>query len=242
MRPGAIKDVVSLQASPFYLLDKEDRSRCIVESARDLDFEHVRCSADRGHTRPGKRLNQLNVVVPCKPKPDVMFTQFHDYLMLDRVREEFFANGVTGINFASTKAVVKGTHEKLTLWEAIVVGWGGNVAPESGVHLEEECPVCHDRYYSAISNPENLIQLDQWDGSDVFMIWPLPKFMFVTERVARLIIRSHIIGVNVLKALPPSLLGDDGFGPGGLGLWMPDERAHVIGDPLGIYSYRQDCT
>jgi hypothetical protein len=240
MKPWAIKDVVSLQASPFYLLDldKEDRSGCIVESGRGLDFEQVRCSADRGHTRPGRRLNQLDVVVHRKPIPDVMFTQFHDYLMLDRVREEFVGNGVTGLNFASTKAVVKGTQEKLTLWEAIVVGWGGHVAPESGVHLEEECPVCHDRYYSAISDPEKLIQLDQWDGSDVFMIWPLPKFMFVTERVARLIMRSGIIGVNVLKALPPSLLGD-GFGPGGLGLWMPDERAHMIGDPLGIYSYCQ---
>jgi hypothetical protein len=233
-------DAVSLQASPFYLLDRDDRSMCIVESAEDLHFEKVRCSADWGHARPGRRLNQLNVLVPCKPVPDVMFTQFHDYLMLDRVREEFVGNGITGINFVSTKAMVKRTAGGLTLWEAVAVGWGGHVSPKSGVHLEEECSVCHHRHYSAISDPERLIQLDQWDGSDVFMIWPLPKFMFVTERAARLITQSRITGINLLKALPPSLIESDGFGPGGLGLWMPDERAHMIGDPLGIYSYRPD--
>jgi hypothetical protein len=233
--PGKI---VSLEASPFFLLDRQRPSECRVDSGADIEYEQVICRLDRGHTRAGRRMNQLNVVVPCDPVPDLMFTEFHEYLMTGRARDQFIAREITGIDFVPTKAVSKRTREHLTVWEAIVLGWGGQAAPESGVRVEEECPVCHHRHYSRISDPERLIQLDQWDGSDVFMIWPLPAFMFVTEKVIDLIIENSITGATWRKSLPPHLLEGDGYSPGGLALWMPEERARVIGDPLGIFSYR----
>jgi hypothetical protein len=232
------RTIVSLDASPLFLLDGQPQSECIVESWKDLEFERVTCPIDHGHRRPGKRLKHLNVAVPCEPVPDVMFTQFHEYLMTDRTRDQFVARGITGVDFVPTKAVSKRSKKSLKVWEATISGWDGQVAPESGVRVEEECPGCHHRHYSPISDPEKLIQLDQWDGADVFMIWPLPAFMFVTERVIDLIVDNSITGVTFRKTLPPSLLEGDGFSPGGLALWMPDARAHEIGDPLGIYNYR----
>jgi hypothetical protein len=167
-----------------------------------------------------------------------MFTEFHEYLMTSRARDQFITRGITGIDFVPTNSVSRLTGKSLEVWEATVLGWGGQAAPESGVRMQEECAACHHRHYSSITNPERLIQLDQWDGSDVFMIWPLPAFMFVTERVIDLIVDSSITGVTWRKNLPAHLLDGDGYSPGGLALWMPDERAHAIGDPLGIFSYR----
>lgn len=230
------RKIVSLEASPFYLLDRDRQTACRVDSGTDIEYEQVICRVDRGHTRPGRRLNRLNVVVPCDPAPDVMFTEFHEYLVTGRIRDQFVASGITGIDFVPTKAVSKRTRKSLEVWEATILGWGGQVAPESGVRLEEECPVCHHRHYSPINDPEKLIQLDQWDGSDVFMIWPLPAFMFVTERVVDLISENSITGVTWRKTLPPS--AGCGYSPGGLSLWMPEGRAHAIGDSLGIFSYR----
>lgn len=158
--------------------------------------------------------------------------------MVDKVRDRFIKSRITGIDFVPTNAVTKRAGENLKVWEATIVGWGGQLAPESGVQLEEECPACHNRYYSPIRDAERLIQLDQWDGSDVFMMWPLAKFMFVTEKVADLVIQNLITGVTLRKTLPPDLLAGDGFGPGGLALWMPEARAHEIGDRLGICCYR----
>ncbi len=57
--------------------------------------------------------------------------------------------------------------------------------------------------------------------------------MFVTERVAEVIRVNRLKGV-VLKH-PRELDMSGGFTPGRLAWWMPDERAHELGNPLGIY-------
>ena len=43
-----------------------------------------------------------------------------------------------------------------------------------------------------------LIDASKWDGSDFFMVWPLPLFIFVTDRVVRAIHDSRLTG-GVLK-------------------------------------------
>jgi hypothetical protein len=39
-------------------------------------------------------------------------------------------------------------------------------------------------FYSAIEEPRELVDFKNLDGSDFFMIWPLPRYRFVTARVA----------------------------------------------------------
>ena len=48
--------------------------------------------------------------------------------------------------------------------------------------------------YSDFTNPEFLIDESQWDGSDFFMVWPLPRFIFVSNRGPRLICRHELTG------------------------------------------------
>ena len=69
---------------------------------------------------------------------------------------------------------------------------------------------------------------------EVFIMWPLPAFIFVTERVVQVFKENGLKGAEFAKTfpvLPPGI----GFSPQRLSYSMPQDRAHEIGDPLGIY-------
>jgi hypothetical protein len=110
----------------------------------------------------------------------------------------------------------------------------GGVAPaESGIRQVYYCPGCRATDWSDLSNPEGLIDPRNWDGSDFFVIWPMPAFFFVTERVVEVFRRSGLKGAEFAKTFPAG--GGMGFSPPRLSHVMPKDRAHEIGDPLDIY-------
>ena len=122
------------------------------------------------------------------------------------------------------------------LSELVVTGWGGMAPPESGIKLIERCEGCSHYVYSAWSNPQNLIDSSQWDGSDFFVVWPLPSHIFVTECVVRVIRDNRLSGI-VLKpsgdlVFPPETIPT--LSTGRLSDWMPPERARELGAALGI--------
>jgi hypothetical protein len=43
----------------------------------------------------------------------------------------------------------------------------------------------------------NLLDQNQWDGSDFFMVWPYPKFIFITARVAEFIKKYKLTGARL---------------------------------------------
>ena len=65
------------------------------------------------------------------------------------------------------------------------------------------------------------------------MVWPLPRFIFITDRVRQLIEAHGLTGCRFV--MPEELADMDGFGPGRLSYWMPEKRARNLGEPLGIY-------
>jgi hypothetical protein len=50
----------------------------------------------------------------------------------------------------------------------------------------------------------------QWDGSDIFIVWPLPKFIFITDRVRQFLLASKLKDMMIT---PIEKLGflSDGF-------------------------------
>lgn len=107
--------------------------------------------------------------------------------------------------------------------------------PESGLKFSKEksCPHCNHLRYVGPGDPTKLVREDQWDGSDFFMVWPLPKHYFVTQRVVDLVRSEKITGVQIKR--PDQLEIIDGATPGPLSRYMPDARAKKLGEPLGIY-------
>ena len=112
-----------------------------------------------------------------------------------------------------------------------LVGCAGSEC--SGIHEVLRCPVCGKLEYSKLLHPEKLINLQAWDGSDFFIVWPLPRYIFVTERVVKLFETHKLSGARFTQEMDPTV--GEGYGPGRLSYWMPEDRAHFLGDPLDIF-------
>ena len=79
----------------------------------------------------------------------------------------------------------------------------------------------------------SLIDPQQWDGGDFFMVWPLPRYIFATDKVVKFMRDEKLTGI----AFTPldQLKSGSELGPGRLSDYMPEDRAHELGDSLGIY-------
>jgi len=201
----------------------------------EMDLEQVICPANDGHRRGGKRLTDLSVTLSGSNTQDFVWTWQSECLLTDSVLELFKAEGFTGFEIKPVKArYKKSKNTPPRLWELVVTGWAGIAPPETGINLVEHCEPCHMRRYSTCLHLDKLIDASQWDGSDFFMVWPLVRYIFITDRVAEMIRSQRLTGA-VIK--PPSELefSGSGFGPGRLSSWMPEARARELGEPLGIY-------
>jgi hypothetical protein len=222
-------------AEEFWHLADSGLERNLAEwDQTAVDLESVICPIDPGHQRPGKRITDLSVILPNSPLGDFVWTWQSECLVQSRPLEIFKERGFRGFKTTPVQARFKRPGvEPPKLWELSVTGWGGVAPTASGVHLIKSCPGCGLLQYSGFTNPEHLVDLDAWDGSDFFMVWPLPGFIFVTNRVAEAILNRGLTG---LKLLPLSgLTSHDGLSPGRLSYWMPEPRARKLGEPLGIY-------
>lgn len=228
---------------------KQDRFWCVNDSSLsdarfawwvegEVDFAQVTCPLNEFHMRPGARTCDLSIVLPNKPVQDFVWTWMNECLIQDHVLGIFRSRGVTGFQVKPVRArFERPGHKPLpVLWELVVTGWGGMAAEASGIKLKTSCEGCGMLRYTDLSAHERLLDESQWDGSDVFMVWPLPKFRLVTARVADLIRERRFSGATLTPISKiNSLFGSTpGFGPGRLSYWMPKERAKQLGAPLGI--------
>ena len=219
----------------FWHLDGPKSTKGRAGWADDMDFEStVICPLDEGHQRPGKRLPKLSVTLPRGEIQDFVWTWYGECLVQDKVLDLFRRHEFSGYSVKPVKAKFKVACEnKLPkLWELIVTGWAGMASSESGIKLIERCEGCGHTVYSESNHPGELIDVSRWDGSDFFIVWPLPRFILVTDRVAQLIHDNGLTGATLKRPNDLDLSG--GFSPGRLSHWMPEERARTLGGSLGI--------
>jgi hypothetical protein len=119
------------------------------------------------------------------------------------------------------------------LFEFVVTGWGGWAAPAAGVSLVESCPACGDKIYK-IAEPSRLIDPAAWDGSDLFIVWPLPGYRFASDRLANILRQEKVSGVELAPA--PKLPAERGVrvAPATLTACMPKDRARELSQRFGI--------
>ena len=224
--------------SVFWNLRKAESTSRRAEWAHDEmgpeSWGETRICPIEGPLGGGRRVKDLSITLPGNTLEDIVWTWDSECLLTDRVLDLFRSSGLTGFEIKPVKAVFKRAREKPPrLRELVVTGWGGVAPPESGIKLAWQCPACGRRKYSDCVNPDKLIDASQWDGSDLFMVWPLPAFIFVTDRVAQ-VIRDNSLTGAVLKRLGDLDFGTGGFSPARLSYRMSEERAKELGGPFGI--------
>lgn len=204
----------------------------------EVELESIRCPLHSGHERGGRRLTNLSVTLPGEAIDDVMWTWQSECLITDRVLKIFRAEALTGFEVKGVKAAFKQSNRKPPrLWELIITGWAGIAPAESGIRLLERCEACSRTVYSTWTTPDRLVNVSEWDGSDFFLVWPLPKYIFATGRVADAVRNYSLSGVSlepIEKLVSPTSVIPR-LSPGRLSYYMPDQRAFDLGASLGIY-------
>jgi len=198
----------------FYKLSGGNQFK--IEFAAGNDWEEIKCSASPSHQRAGERITDLRVVLPSSTVPHFMRTPLNDWIITEDTALLFEEAGFIGylLKPVTIVSVKKGNKEEVPkLWEFIALGNGGEALPKSGILLRYECPICKLKRYTDFRNGL-FIDEHQWDGSDFFSVWPLTKYIIVTERVKQFI-EQHTLS-NCMLIPTAELIGK--VEEGGLGL------------------------
>jgi len=217
----------------FYLHSLESTSKRAEWVHEEMKLEAVKCPIDAGHQHPGRRLTSLSVRIPRTRVLDFTWTWYSECLISDRVLAAFRSQKFRG--FEALPVRTNRPSGKGRLWELALRGWGGLADPVSGVSLKEKCQHCGFTNYSRLRKPDRLIDVKQWDGSDFFMVWPLPRFVFITGRVRDFILDHKYSGVDISEISGLLEIWHAGYSPGVLRYWLPAELARKYGKPLDIY-------
>jgi hypothetical protein len=214
----------------FWCLSAPRTERLLAErNDRENQAEIIKCSREPGHQRGGKRLTALSVFLPREFQGDFLWTWHTDCLISRRALHVLAEHDLTGFEAkpAVTRLKVAGTQPPEFL-EFRAVGWGGVAPEESGIKLTEYCESCGHSEYSTFTHPEKLIDQSQWDGSDFFIVWPLPKFIFVSQRARDVITKERLSGAAVEPVENLKRGTVISISPGKLEYWFPPKKVGEI--------------
>lgn len=218
--------------SEFWLLQWSRMSNVAITKGR---YEQVICPTNPGHLFGRQKFGELWVELPPRSLSDFEWTWTSDILISPRAVQVLKENRVTGFE---TKPLMKATYSKRSrrepppLFELAVTGWGG-MGESAGVQLIEFCPSCRYRHYR-IAEPRRLIDPSAWDGSDFFIVWPLPRHRFVSDRLAQIIRRNRLSGAKLIPAADLPMDPGDGASPGTLADFVPEDRARELGKKFDV--------
>lgn len=202
-----------------------------------MDLEQIYCPIDSGHQRGGRRLSDLCILLPSSFIQDIVWTWQSECLLQNHVLDLFRAEGFTGFDVKPVTARIKNCAKTPpVLWELVVIGWAGAARQESGIKLVEYCQACKHAIYSGLKFPENLVDVSRWDGSDFFMVWPMPKIVFISHHVADCIRDNRLTGATLERSDNYKLFSQTSrhFSPGRLSDWIPEALAHKLGEATDI--------
>jgi hypothetical protein len=220
----------------FWALDPPDNQKLLAKRTEDVvRLKTVICPANSGHQQAGRRVGQLSVDLPRDFERDFIWTWHSDCLLTKRAVSALRKNRVTGFETLPVTARFRQSLlDPPELFELRVTGWAGIAPLSSGVRLVEHCEHCGLLVYSNFKDATQLIDLKLWDGSDFFMIWPLPRFIFLTERAKNVIERAGLEGAIFVPAEKLPASEHRHLSPGRLSYWMSKERAHELDELYGI--------
>lgn len=223
-----------------FLLESAVKENDRLSYRPDMSFETEPCKADPKHARHQRRSRPLRVIAPVRPRSDFQWTHYNDCIVSARVKAVMVESAISGVAFREVETFTTAgdrfaTHE---LYELVVTGWGGMAPASSGVTVIEECPFCRRRVFSRFTDPGRMFDLERWDGTDIFLIWPLPKFIFAMGSVRDLLARNGFSGVGIcpITTVPMHPLITT-LTPGSIADWFDGARvqelSRAVEDSLG---------
>src|SRR6266536_1266524 len=155
----------------------------------EAQTEILPCPITKEHVGGSRRISPLYVQVKHDRRDDLMIWCWGPGCVVhEQLLGDFAQQGFTGYQIRPATVRFRDGSTSIDYRELIVTGWAGMAAPESGIRVVKSCPACHWKTYSAFNDIERLIDWTQWTGDDFFIVWPLPLFTLITERVAQFLL------------------------------------------------------
>jgi hypothetical protein len=220
----------------FWLVTIPRNQRLLVQAAsRTPMIKATPCPLTNRHTGRKVRTGDLHVEADPRAVKDFTWTWMTELLISSKVLKVFEKHHVTGFDLRRVvaeypKSIAAPFPE---LYEVMITGWAGLPSREANLTVTDSCPACGRTHYS-IGEPSKLLDPGAWDGSDLFMVWPLPRHPFASDRLASIIRQEKLDGV---KLIPPAAIDMDRgaeLNPGSLFEWLPEERAEELSRQLGV--------
>lgn len=220
----------------YFNLHWPHSERLMADTAIKEEREYRACPITTEHSDGSRRVSPLALTLKHNHRDETMIWCWVEGLVVhERLLEGFEREGFTG--YRTRPATVRFRDGELSneYREFIVTGWAGVATDESGVRVKLGCPVCHWKKYTGITNYEKLIDWSHWTGEDFFIVWPLPRFILITERVAHWILNNEVRSCSV-QGLDDfdHPVGASGFTVGRLSNFMPQDLAIKYGRPLDL--------
>jgi hypothetical protein len=204
----------------------------------DPEHEQMTCPDDPATLRSGPRL--AGSTVRADPRALKGFAWYLDPLISPKTLRLLRDEGVTGFETRPIKVVFPDDIELTPpgLHQLLVTGWGGFAAPAAGVRLVHACSTCGRRQYE-IADPSRLINPAAWDGSDLFVVWPAPQYFFASDRLAGILRREQVSGLELIPAadIPREKGARIGISPRALASFMPADRARELEHRFGLSNW-----
>lgn len=78
------------------------------------------------------------------------------------------------------------------------------------------------------------VDASAWDGSDLFIVWPLPGYRFASSRLANILRQEKISGAELIPAIKIPVERGAKVAPASITYCMPEDRARELGRRFGI--------
>ena len=178
------------------------------------------CSLDPEHWGSFRSL-PLRVALVGGIQQDFVWTS-SECLIQPQVAEFLGEGGFTGYTL-SPRVQTRYRNRKLThpipeLYEILVHGKAGRLRTH-GLSLDTYCHGCGRETYREVDFQEGVeVVQETWDSSDIFRAWPLPMFHFVSDRLAKALLKSSFTGFSLA---PPEFFDTRyGASPGSYSDWL----------------------
>lgn len=250
-------------AEQFWRLTWPSKPSVEVDWAADVEYVPVGlCPVDPTHMY-SKRSDPLRIEIPRTRVYECQWGAPGECIITDPVLSALRDKGITGFDVQTVEAnwrvrnrlpdptkedlgdyrghisrkVAAGLPAIPDLWELKVRGWGGFLPESTGVQLTDFCQGCGALTYSKWPTGQFRVDETKWDGSDIFMAWPIPLYILISDRLAQLIRSMRWKGARIirLQEIPGADSISDTLSPGPLTSHMADHLARQRGEPRGLY-------
>ena len=224
----------------YFNLTRPDSERLLADTAEgapEAEIEVLQCPITDEHLDGSKRVSELAWQVTHNDKGELLIWDWIEGCVVHRrVLDEFVKRGLTGYRLKPATVRFRDGIVSNDYCELIVTGWAGVARRESGIRVVKNCPACHWKTDSALEDVEQLVDWNQWTGEDFFIVWPLPKFILVTERAAQTLLELKTRSFRLrglLEDVDP-MVRELGFTVSRLSNFLPHDLASKYGKPLGL--------